>query len=595
VSSRPAQHLENRKAPFSRQRHVPEAPILDLQRSAGNHAVTRMLAGRPLQRFTDPDTKKIVTLDDIPELDERSVRRYIRMLDGKLLDVSGPEEKALRETAGKFGPGAGAQVFGTDFPEDVKGPARVEVLIRALEAGYRTFDTAEAYGSIDTLEEAAKTLGIPFDSLTIIYKPAGSTLGQLTGPSETKVPKDLQLKLEQPIPGIKPVLMLHELAKTMSETKRWLKHLMSSGGVCPAIGVSNVDLVSLTELYLFATNELKCPLEFVQNPFSPYDQDTPVREFCLSKKITYMGYGLFGGDATGFCTTEVALPSRHLKALKDPRFVHLANQCSMPAADLLLAWANCKGVTIVIYSGGHASENYATLKIKLDEKIVHEIDALFVSGPTKSDASMKDPKLQSVYGAVEDPTAWMVLDVLAGDSQSKALLISLVEIGEVKSGECLKHMILRIMRLVTHLQKAQDMKEVKSLPWPQQLVKMFAFAQEMGAAARVFEWTQTPYMKVGSAYEAIPEFEATVTGEQFREEKPKSMPQPTSGATLTDTGENFKGRFVTNLSLDEKDPGRDSVKAVKVGDTVEVYGETALERWKIRSIDERRVEYELVG
>jgi hypothetical protein len=409
------------------------------------------------------------------------------------------------------------------------------------------------------------------------------------------VPKGLQAKLEQPIPGIKPVLMLHELAEEMDDTKRWLTHLVKSGGVCPAIGVSNVDLPSLTELYQFATNELKCPLEFVQNPFSPYVQDTPVREFCLSKKITYMGYGLFGGDTTGFCTTEVAVPSRHLKALKDPRFTHLASKYSMLAADLLLAWANCKGVTIVIYSGAHASQNYATLKIKLDEKIMHEIDALFVSGPAKLDASMKDPKLKSVYGATDDPTAWMVLDVLAGDSRSKALLISLVEIGEPKAGDCLKNMVHRIMRLVTHLQKAQDMKDVKSLAWETQVVDMFAFAQDMGAAARVFEWSQTPYMKVGSAYEAIPEFEATVTGEQLREEKPKAVPQPTSGATLSHTVGDFKGRFLANLSLEETDPGRDNVKAVKAGHTVEAFGDKGLERWKILSIDELKVEYEIVG
>jgi diketogulonate reductase-like aldo/keto reductase len=417
------------------------------------------------------------------------------------------------------------QAFGTDIPgktreEQWPDEDKVKFLVKALQAGYRFFDTAEDYKTpVELLERAARDAGVPLSEILIAYK--------LKPPRDKKTDKTEDLPEEERLSwveqhvahlpeGMQKILMLHELADRLEQTKEWLAALASRSGVV-AVGVSNVQLDDLKALHAFASQNPAIQLRFVQNACSPLTPDTAVREFCAANSITYMGYGLFGSQSMGVCEEAFALPARHLQVLDDPRVRELAQKYQRKPAEMLLAWAHRKGITVVIFSGGHAQENHAALDHAIPEELVLAIDRLagFHEGATAS-ANQNDEALGRLYAAYKDATAWYVLDLLAASPPVRKLLGDLVahSVAAEDRNDELEHMVLRILRLVTHIQTAIRL-EKRETEWTKDLVSLFETAAEkLGNAPSLehfYAWTQTDYLEVGGAPHAEEAFETAAS------------------------------------------------------------------------------------
>jgi hypothetical protein len=312
----------------------------------------------------------------------------------------------------------------------------------------------------------------------------------------------------------------------------WLSSLTAESKPDMPVGVSNVTIHDLEALHQF-TQEKQIKLEFVQNPCSPYQPDREVRDFCATHAITYMAFGLFGSQSLGVCYEGYAAPARHLQVLDDPRMHELAKQAALKPSDLLLAWANHRGITVVIYSGNHAQQNLDALQHKVSEDILRAIDALagFEAGVTASPHE-GDAGAGPLYAAYKDATAWFVLDLLMGSPAAAKLLTGLVahvvKAHDSKTAEGkLEHVSLRLIRLVTHLQAYINLTK-QQLNWTTELVRLFEdAAAALGDAPTLehfYEWTQTDYLQYGGAPHAAEEVMTAASKHKAKLAPPTAKP-----------------------------------------------------------------------
>ncbi|MEH2310931.1 MAG: aldo/keto reductase [Nostoc sp.] len=413
------------------------------------------------------------------------------------------------------------QAFGTDIPKKTTEERTVErtneekvnILKDALQAGYRLFDTAEIYDSAQFLEQAAEAAEVHVKELQIVYK-IKPEVDEAAPPQELGKIQVFKQRLNKQMEVIpeqaEKVLMLHELPSDPEEAELYLKALSeaideSEIQNVKSIGLSNVDDQTLKNLYKYMEKS-DLQIGFVQNRFSPYEQDAEVRDFCKEQNITYMGFGLYGGSSLGVCHEGFAMPQRNLQALQDPRLIKLAEELEFIPSVLLLAWAHQKGVTTVIYSGNHAKENFYALEIQLSENTMAQLDSFFQN--TKRESGNEE-KLEELYKAVKDSTAWYILDILVENSKTQTLLKKTVEkIDKEKKGnpekvrEAKANFVYKLMRLVTHLQTLSK-KVNNGENWKDMMQKQFgtiANVQDKGEVlTRFYEWGQQPYSEVGGA------------------------------------------------------------------------------------------------
>jgi diketogulonate reductase-like aldo/keto reductase len=545
--------------------------LLALQRSAGNAAANRLL--RNGYKPDDPLFKNVKQVrafwanwesgPEQPPPRQAPPRRPHGVTQWP------PPQVATTETAVQVPAPVSdtRQAFGTDIPgktreEQWPDEDKVKFLVNALQAGYRFFDTAEDYETpVELLERAARQAGVPLPEILIAYKlkpPKHKRTGKTADLPENERLSWVQEHVAHLPEGMQKILMLHELADRLEQTKAWLATFASTAGVV-AVGVSNVQLDELKDLHAFASQNGAIQLKFAQNPCSPLFPDKAVREFCAAHSITYMGYGLFGSQGMGVCDEGFALPPRHLQVLDDPRVRELAQKYQRKPAEMLLAWANRKGITVVIFSGNHAQQNHAALDHEIPEELVVAIDRLagYEEGATAS-VNQNDEALGRLYAACKDATAWYVLDLLAASPPVRKLLGDLVAYIVAAKGEKagigeLEHMVLRILRFVTHIQTSIRL-EKRDTEWTKELVNLFeAAAEKLGDAPSVehfYAWTQTSHMKVGGAPDAQDAFETAASKHKqpvmssVEQAKPAGPPQRISleelGSSVFGIGEEGK-------------------------------------------------------
>ncbi len=90
-------------------------------------------------------------------------------------------------------------------------------------------------------------------------------------------------------------------------------------------------------------------------------------------------------------------------------------------------------------------------------------------------------------------------------------------------------MVLRILRLVTHIQTSIRL-EKRETEWTKELVNLFeSAAEKLGDAPSLehfYAWTQTSYMKVGGAPDAQDAFEAAASKHQKLLKPPVEQAKP---------------------------------------------------------------------
>jgi diketogulonate reductase-like aldo/keto reductase len=412
-----------------------------------------------------------------------------------------------------------AQTFGSDVPKDMPEPDQPAVFKGALAAGYRTFDTAESYGTLPALTAAIKASDVDPSELTIVSKIKPTI-------SVEDVIARLKAQLADVPLTAQKVLMLHELAGSVAATKPYLAALADAdipGGVS-GIGLSNVTIAELTELHVFALQR-KLSLKCVQNRFSPYNQDREVRTYCAENGITYMGFGLFGGQSLGECVEGYAMPAHHLQALQDPRLHDLGRELGVKPDALLLAWAARRGVDVVIYSGSHAKDNVAALDLRLSDELLDRVDALFTVTQAARERAVHDQRVERLYQALPgDATFWFLVDTLMADPAVAKLMVTVI--GEIQTrhrspvgneytvAKALENFAYKLLRFVTHLQIAKDLKRGAPPTWTKDLVDSFRTAGAAGSAAGLYRWSQGEYLEVGGAKGAQQHLIEAATTEQ---------------------------------------------------------------------------------
>jgi len=361
--------------------------------------------------------------------------------------------------------------------------------------------------------------------------------------------------------------MLHDIPANPERANAYLQQLyeeaVAGSGRVISLGVSNVDIHNLPPMCEFAAQHLM-RIRFVQNQFTPYDQDTPVRSYCAARGISYQGFGIFGGAGLGACAQGFGLPQRQLQVLQDPRFLTLAAEEDQPAASLLLAWAAHKGVTLILYSGSHASANLQALRLRLSYELLARIDALFVhpgevgasaesSRPVPSAAIDRQSPIARLYAAVPEPIAWHILDTLMGNPLVRAMFERVAgnTLEHTTQAEPLKNIVLRIMRLVTHLQvlSQSQQRAFSGRRWTDLLLELFSsVAGEIGSSGdigKLYAWTQKEYAEIGGALHApghllevaVPEAELAVPVAEMTERRAYELLMEIQAQLEPDPGE----------------------------------------------------------
>ena len=442
----------------------------------------------------------------------------------------------------------GQQIFGCDIHDKAKLSAEEKIAIfsKAIAAGYRTFDAAEAYGTTPFLLTAASRAGVAPSALTLLYKSRPVELGDaaktgamsphLAGDEKQKKAFADRLKADMTtIPGAaKKVLMLHDLDASMEVNKRCIEAMYEQvgepgTGTVLALGVSNVDVLQLQDLYDHCALRRLMQIEFVENRNSPYIKDTEVRKFCQSRNIKYVGFGEFGSRGGGDCEEGKALPQNNLLPLQDRRVTSLAATKHLDASQMLLAWSNQRGVHTVTHSRNSAAVNLAAGQVTLDDGTLAQLDAIFQSGD-ELEASERSATagVSLVYQALKDGMLWHILDTLLGDAAIKRLfqrvVADILERYPTPPGASKKlsppsEAPLRIfgynlLRLAARVQAQLALDgSAAMVNWIDVMRDTFhGIATKLGddgAIAQLYRWTQGDHMETGGAALAVDKLRKT--------------------------------------------------------------------------------------
>lgn len=223
------------------------------------------------------------------------------------------------------------------------GNSTHKVVLQALDAGYRRFDTAEAkeWYRQDLLGSALRASTIPRRDLYITTKIHPRDFG-----ASNTIEKVQQCFDELQTEYI-DVLLLHypecwgdicggQTPKgTWKESWRALEKLVD-GGVLRCIGVSNFNLVQLVDLTMMAKH-MPCIVQTNSEPYgSPANE---IQAFCRDFGIQFEGYSTLGGQYWNTAQGNPVLGNLVVKKLGEKH--------SKTPAQIVLRWALQRGQMVI--------------------------------------------------------------------------------------------------------------------------------------------------------------------------------------------------------------------------------------------------------
>jgi 2,5-diketo-D-gluconate reductase A len=233
-------------------------------------------------------------------------------------------------------------------PEDTE-----RAVLEALEAGYRSIDTAAAYQNEEAVGRAIAASGIPRDELFVTTKIWVQNAGD--GPAERAFETSLsKLGLDQ-----LDLCLIHAPYGDYYGTWRALETAYQQVTV-RAIGVSNFHPDRLTDL--IAHNEIVPAVDQVET--HPYFQRTADEQAMRKRTVQIEAWG------------PLAQGQHHL--LEDPVFVDLAGAYDRSAAQIVLRWLMQRRVPAVVKSTRpeRIRENLAVFDFELTDADMARIATL---------------------------------------------------------------------------------------------------------------------------------------------------------------------------------------------------------------------------
>jgi diketogulonate reductase-like aldo/keto reductase len=239
---------------------------------------------------------------------------------------------------------------------DSTGKKGGQAVLWALEAGFRLIDTASSYGNEREIGEAIKASGLPRNEIFVTTKVWPGEFGYEATLKAFETSRGL-LGVEQI-----DLFLLHwpgDDRRRRAEAWRALETLLADGKA-RAIGVSNYGIPELEEI-LSEGDGREVP-SVDQVPFSPFNQQRRLHEFCAENGIRLEGYS----------------PLTRGRKLGDRVVREVAGSRGCTPAQVLIRWALQKEVVVIpkAVQKDHILENAAVFDFSLTDEDMAALDAL---------------------------------------------------------------------------------------------------------------------------------------------------------------------------------------------------------------------------
>ncbi|CAE6364237.1 unnamed protein product [Rhizoctonia solani] len=236
-----------------------------------------------------------------------------------------------------------------------------EMVTRALEIGYRHFDTATRYENEDAVGRAIRDSGIPRSELFVTTKLIDYDHDDPRRGLEKSL-KELNIEyidlylIHWPMARLDSMdgkVYQPEESPTFVETWLAMEKLLDTGKV-RSIGVSNFSIKNL-KILLEKANIVPAVNEVELNPCNPQHQ---LVEFCRSKGIQVIGYGPLGQYRAPFHT--------------DPQLLQAAEKLGkmlsrkVAPSQLVLSWGVQRGTIVIPKSEKRLKQNFEILDLPQD-------------------------------------------------------------------------------------------------------------------------------------------------------------------------------------------------------------------------------------
>ncbi|GAB3057944.1 aldo/keto reductase [Salinicoccus sesuvii] len=256
-----------------------------------------------------------------------------------------------RETY-KLGNGVEIPIIGLGVYRVEEGDQMKQVVLSAIEAGYRHIDTAAFYGNEKGVGEAIKASGLPREELFITTKVWNDDLGfEETLNAFNKSLWNLGLDYLD-------LYLIHwPIEGKYTESWRAFEKLYEEGKV-KAIGVSNFHQQHLEEI--FAMCRVKPMVN--QLEYHPYLAQREMRAYCEAQDIQL----------------EAWAPLNRGGVFKEPIIQELAGKYDKTPAQIILRWDVQNGVSTIPKSAtpSRIVENIDIFDFKISDEDMKRIDAL---------------------------------------------------------------------------------------------------------------------------------------------------------------------------------------------------------------------------
>lgn len=237
-----------------------------------------------------------------------------------------------------------------------RGREGEEAILAAIGLGYRHLDTAQSYGTEESVGPAVERSGLTREAVFVTTKIAQANLTRdRLRPSLRESLDRLRMDrvdltlIHWPSPGDEVPLAeyLEELARAKSE------------GLTRLIGVSNFTIALLEKAEaILGPGAIACN----QVEVHPFLQNRALRAYCASQGITVTAYS----------------PLAKGKVAEDPVLIRIAERHGVIASQAGLAYLLQRGLVVIPASGdpGRLRSNFEAQNVRLSQDELKAIDAL---------------------------------------------------------------------------------------------------------------------------------------------------------------------------------------------------------------------------